>query len=91
VLLAVLLWREQHTFRWSTTRQALWLRSPSSPRSGRCGGKLWLILIPLIVAFTVVDGVPWVTGPDDRDCSSFLDSNPGHAFLNGAWIFTLVV
>jgi hypothetical protein len=34
---------------------------------------------------------PMGDSPDDRDFSVFLDSNPGHAFLNGAWIFTLVV
>ena len=85
VLLVALLWREQGTLRWSTTREALWLRSPRSPRSGRVGGRVWLVLIPLVVAFAVVDGVPWVTGPSDRDFSKFLDSSAGHAFLSGAW------
>ena len=45
-LVAVLVLREQHTFRWSRLKDALWLRSPRSPRSGRVGGRLWLILIP---------------------------------------------
>jgi CAAX protease family protein len=85
VLVAVLLRHEQGTLRWATTREALWLRSPRSPRSGRVGGRIWLILVPLIVAFSVVDGVPWVTGPSNRDFSKFLDSNAGHAFLSGAW------
>lgn len=85
VLLVALLWREQRTLRWSTTREALWLRSPRSPGSGRVGGRVWLVLIPLIAAFAIVDGVPWVTGPGDRDFSKFLDSNAGHAFLSGAW------
>jgi membrane protease YdiL (CAAX protease family) len=85
VLLVGLLWHEQGTLRWSTTREALWLRSPQSPRSGRVGGRVWLVLVPLIVAFAVVDGVPWITGPVNRDFSKFLDSNAGHAFLSGAW------
>src|ERR671936_2335136 len=51
VLVAFLVGREQRTFRWSTIREALWLRSPRSPRSGRIGGRVWLILIPLILAF----------------------------------------
>jgi CAAX protease family protein len=85
VLVAILVGREQHTLRWATLRDALWLRSPRSPTSGRVGGRLWLILIPLIAAFAVVDGVPWVTGPTDRDFSSFLNSDTGHAFLSGAW------
>jgi hypothetical protein len=49
-LVATLVWGEQRTFRWSTVREALWLRSPQSPRTGRTGGRIWLILIPLIVA-----------------------------------------
>ena len=34
LLVAVLVRREQRTLRWSTVREALWLRSPRSPRSG---------------------------------------------------------
>src|ERR687894_2878239 len=51
VLVAVLVRREQGTLRWSTVRDALWLRSPQSPKSGRRGGRVWLVLIPLIVVF----------------------------------------
>jgi len=57
VLVVALLRREQGTLRWSTTREALWLRSPQSPRSGRVGGRIWLILVPLILAAAVFDGV----------------------------------
>ena len=39
VLVAILVGREQGTLRWSTVREALWLRSPRSPRSGRVGGR----------------------------------------------------
>src|SRR5262245_18406249 len=52
VLVAILVGREQRTRRWSAVREALWLRSPRSPRSGRAGGRVWLVVIPLIVAFT---------------------------------------
>ena len=45
VLVAILVGREQHDLRWATLRDALWLRSPRNPKSGRVGGKLWLILI----------------------------------------------
>ena len=51
VLVVGLVWLEQRSLRWSTLRDALWLRSPRSPSSGRVGGKLWLILIPLILLF----------------------------------------
>ncbi len=85
VLVAALLRQEQGTLRWTTTREALWLRSPKSPRSGRVGGRVWLVLIPLILAAAVIDGVPFVTGPSNRDFSTFLNSHAGHAFLSGAW------
>jgi uncharacterized protein len=85
ILVAALLRREQGTLRWSTTREALWLRSPQSPKSGRTGGKTWLVLIPLILVAAVFDGVPFVNGPSNRDFGTFLDSHAGHAFLSGAW------
>ena len=56
VLVAILVGREQRTLRWSTVREALWLRSPRSPRSGRVGGRVWLIVIPLILAFAAATG-----------------------------------
>jgi membrane protease YdiL (CAAX protease family) len=85
VLVAALLRREQGTLRWTTTREALWLRSPQSPRSGRVGGRIWLILVPLILVAAVFDGVPFVNGPSNRDFGTFLGSDAGHAFLSGAW------
>ena len=53
VLVVALVWFEQRSLRWSTLRDALWLRSPQSPKSGRVGGRLWLILIPLIALVLV--------------------------------------
>ena len=57
VLVATLVGREQQTLRWSTVREALWLRSPRSPRSNRIGGRLWLVVIPLIVGFAAAQVV----------------------------------
>jgi uncharacterized protein len=93
VIVAVLVYREQRSLRWSTIRDALWLRSPRSPRSGRVGGRLWLVLIPLMVAFAAEElisgGIPT---PANRDMGTFLDSHAGQAFLHGAWgWFALIV
>lgn len=84
VLLAVLVWREQRTFRWSTLREALWLRSPRSPRTGRIGGRVWLVLIPLIAAFAAESAIS-LQGPSSRDLGAFLGSDAGKAFMHGAW------
>jgi uncharacterized protein len=84
VLVATLLWREQRTFRWSTVREALWLRSPRSPRTGRTGGRSWLVVIPLMVA-TLIESLIPLGGPKGRDFGAFLGSDAGKAFLHGAW------
>jgi uncharacterized protein len=92
VLVAVLVAREQRTLRWTTVREALWLRSPRSPRSGRVGGRMWLVVIPLVIASGVeallASGVPV---PASRDLSAFLDSHVGHAFLSGNWAWFAIV
>jgi membrane protease YdiL (CAAX protease family) len=86
VLVAILVGREQRTLRWSTVREALWLRSPRSPRSGRVGGRVWLVVIPLIVAFTFAQElVAIVPAPADREFATLLESDAGKAFLDGAF------
>src|ERR687897_3442367 len=76
VLVVLLVRREQGTLRWSTVREALWLRSPRSPRSGRVGGRVWLIVIPLIVAFTAAQElVALVAAPENRDFATLLESD----------------
>jgi uncharacterized protein len=85
VLVAFLVWREQRTLRWPAVRDALWLRSPRSPKTGRVGGKLWLILIPLIALFAVEELLPVFGAPANRDFASFVDSDVGRTFFQGAW------
>ena len=86
VLVAILVGREQRTLRWSTVREALWLRSPQSPRSGRVGGRLWLIVIPLILAVTVVtELIPTFPAPENRVLATLVASDAGQTFLDGAW------
>jgi membrane protease YdiL (CAAX protease family) len=86
VLVAILVGREQRTLRWSTVREALWLRSPRSPRSGRVGGRIWLILIPLVLAVTAVNElIPTFPAPENRVLATLVGSDAGQAFLDGAW------
>jgi membrane protease YdiL (CAAX protease family) len=86
VLVGVLLRREQGTLRWSTVRQALWLRAPQSPRSGRVGGRVWLVLVPLILLFGAVhELVPAIAAPENRDFANLVESDAGKDFLSGAW------
>jgi membrane protease YdiL (CAAX protease family) len=86
VLVAILVGREQRTLRWSTVREALWLRSPRSPRSGRVGGRVWLIVIPLILAFVAAQElIPTFAAPENREFATLVESDAGKAFLDGAW------
>ena len=85
VLTAILIWTEQRTFRWSVVREALWLRSPKSPKTGRVGGRLWLIVIPLILLFSLGAVLPTFGAPENRDFAMFLDSDAGQKFFSGAW------
>src|SRR5215475_8161364 len=84
-LVALLVWREQRTFRWPVVRDALWLRSPRSPKTGKIGGKVWWVLVPFCLLFAVEAVLPVFGVPENRDFASFVDSDVGHRFLSGAW------
>jgi membrane protease YdiL (CAAX protease family) len=85
VLVVVLVSREQGSLRWRVLREALWLRSPRSPKSGRVGGRVWLVLVPLVAAFALEGLLPSPPVPEDRDLNLFLESGTGQDFLDGAW------
>ena len=91
VLVALLLWREQRTFRWPVVRDALWLRSPRSPKTGKVGGRLWWVLLPFCLLFAVEGLLPAFGAPENRDFASFLDSDVGQRFLSGAWGWFVVI
>jgi membrane protease YdiL (CAAX protease family) len=58
VLVMTLVRREQGTLRLPVLRDALWLRAPRSPRTGRRGGRVWLILLPLTLVFGAEELIP---------------------------------
>jgi uncharacterized protein len=92
VLAAILVGREQRTLRWSRVREALWLRSPRSPRSGRVGGRIWLILVPLILVFAAApELIPTFAAPEDREFATLVESDAGKAFLDGAWAWYALI
>jgi membrane protease YdiL (CAAX protease family) len=92
ILVVLLVRREQGTLAWPVVREALWLRSPRSPSSGRRGGRLWLILIPLIVGFALAhEAIPAPGAPENRDFGEFLSTDAGKDFLEGAWGWYAVI
>jgi membrane protease YdiL (CAAX protease family) len=91
VLSIWLVWREQRTLRWSVLREALWLRAPVSPRTGRSGGRVWWVVLPLTLLFAAEQLVPGLPTPVNRDMGNFLGSDVGHTMLNGSWgLFALI-
>jgi membrane protease YdiL (CAAX protease family) len=85
VLVLVLVRREQGTLRWSAVKDALWLHAPVSPRTGRRGGRLWLLVVPLVAAVAVNEMLPKLPMPATRDMGLFLESNAGQEFFSGNW------
>jgi uncharacterized protein len=85
VLVVVLVRREQGTLRWAVVREALWLRAPRDPRTGRRGGRLWLIVPVLMVAFFAAQFVPSLPYDTERDFGAFLASDAATEVLGGAW------
>ncbi len=83
VLLAV--YREQGSLRWSVTKEALWLRAPQSPRGDRRGGRLWWLLVPLVLAVAASEEIPKMPVPGHRDLATFLQSSAGQEFFMGNW------
>jgi uncharacterized protein len=92
VLVLILLRRELGSLEWSRVRDALWLRPPRDPKTGRVGGRVWwwaLLFVALVALWAMVPAIP---GPSARDFSDFLGSERGAAFFSGAWgWFALIV
>jgi membrane protease YdiL (CAAX protease family) len=91
VLVVGLVAREQRSLRWSKVRQALWLRSPRSPRTGRIGGRVWLVVPIFLIGFGLEEFVPAAHHAVSRDLPEFLDSVTGHALLSGSWAWFGVI
>jgi uncharacterized protein len=85
VLVLLLVRREQGTLRWPVVREALWLRAPRNPRTGRRGGLMWLVVPVLAVGVAARELVPQLPHPEDLDFFSFMDSAAGRDLLTGAW------
>jgi uncharacterized protein len=91
VLVVILIRRELGTLRWSRVREALWLRSPRDPKTGRSGGRVWLWALLFLFLLALWQLVPGISGPSPRDFPEFLSSDRGEDFFRGAWGWFAVV
>jgi CAAX protease family protein len=90
VLVVILTRRELGGLEWSRVREALWLRRPRDPKTGRVGGRVWWWVLPFLVLFALEEVVS-IPGPSVRDLGEFLDSDSGKEFFRGAWGWFAVV
>jgi len=86
VLTLALLRRELGGLEQSRVCDALWLRAPRDPKSGRVGGKVWWWLVPFTVLAAAFEALPIdPTGPMPRDLPKFIDTTRAEHFLSGQW------
>jgi membrane protease YdiL (CAAX protease family) len=85
VLVVILIRRELGGLEWSRVKDALWLRSPRDPKSGRVGGRVWWWALLFVVLFGIWQLVPTIPGPSVRDFGDFVSSDRGEEFFRGAW------
>ena len=85
VLVVILTRRELGGLEWPRVRDALWLRPPRDPKTGRVGGRVWWWVLPFILIFGLEQALPAIPGPSVRDFGDFLDSDRGEDFFSGAW------
>jgi hypothetical protein len=87
----ILVRREQGSLRWTVLKDALWLHAPRNPRTGRRGGRLWWVLLPLILLVACQGGAAQDPAPVDRDQALFLQSAAGQEFFAGNWLWFAVI
>ncbi len=91
VFVMVAVRREQGSLRWPVLKDALWLHAPRSPRTGRRGGRLWWLLVPLILLVAAKEELPKIPAPVERDQALFLQSAAGQEFFSGNWPWFAVI
>ena len=91
VLTLVMVRLEKGGLRWAQVRDALWLRAPKSPTTGRVGGKVWWWMVPFVLLSSALEMVPInLAGPLQRDFPNFIQNDRADPFYRGAWgVFAL--
>ncbi len=66
-LVLILMRRELGALHWSRLQDALWLRAPRDPKTGRVGGKVWWWALLFVFLSALWSMVPSIPGPTVRD------------------------
>lgn len=100
VLSMIIVRREEGNLHWTTVRRRLWLSAPRDPKTGNTRHRLWLWVIPFLLATTIwelaltsyFDGLwvsifPFLAEPPGYSMGAVLSSQEILERLQGAWWF----
>jgi membrane protease YdiL (CAAX protease family) len=100
VLSMIIVRQEEGDLRWATIKRRLWLNAPRDPKTGETRRRLWLWVIPFLIAIVVfelalksyVDGLwvsifPFIAEPPGYSMDSVFGSREILDRLAGAWWF----
>ena len=92
-LVLILIRREQGSLAWSRVRDALWLRAPQDPKTGRVGGRVWWWALLFTVLSAGVNALPIdPIGPLPRDLPKAIGTDRLDHYFSGNWVgYGLVV
>jgi membrane protease YdiL (CAAX protease family) len=91
LLVLILVRQEQGSLRWPVLKAALWLRAPDSTRTGKRGGRLWWVVLPMVLALGAEEALPKLPTPATRDLGLFLGSHTGQDFMSGNWLWLVIL
>ncbi|MFN8532615.1 MAG: type II CAAX endopeptidase family protein [Dehalococcoidia bacterium] len=100
VLSLIIVWREEGDLRWQSVKRRLRLNTPRDPASGAPRARLWLWVIPFLLAVIVVQVglsgpirtvwvsvLPFFAEPPGYSPGAIFQSRDALARLEGAWWF----
>jgi membrane protease YdiL (CAAX protease family) len=100
VLSMIIVRQEEGDLRWATIKRRLWLNAPRDPKTGETRRRLWLWVIPFLIAIVVfelalksyVDGLwvsifPFFAEPPGYSMAAVFESREILDRLVGAWWF----
>jgi membrane protease YdiL (CAAX protease family) len=100
VLSMIIVRREEGDLRWATLKRRLRLNAPREPATGQPRARLWLWVVPFLVAVAVVELVlntplenawvsvfPFLAEPEGYSFGAFFESQEILQRLEGAWWF----
>ena len=100
VLSMIIVRKEEGNLRWATVKRRLWLNTPRDPKTGEPRRRLWLWVIPFVIAIVVweialkpyvselwVSLFPLLAEPQGYSFGAFFESQEILQRLVGAWWF----